>query len=209
MLIPSSCLLRRIVLRKPNGIRGDEEQTSDRDQHTEDEQREARVTPHGFAVLMGRKHHDRPSETAENCTRDHPLQHGRLALCLRHGWHFLSWLHWDLARHLCGQWPIHNFHRTLMAAKATTRDDSSRSRVTTTWSTAHRAVMDTKPDHWIGNVMKEKKVKRALRLVLPPDYDRFDELFDLAGPGSSGSVSSRGRQRQSEREMMSGESHFV
>jgi hypothetical protein len=69
--------------------------------------------------------------------------------------------------------------------------------------------MDTKPDHWIGNVMKEKKVKRALRLVLPPDYDRFDELFDLAGPGSSGSVSSRGRQRQSEREMMSGESHFV
>jgi hypothetical protein len=29
--------------------------------------------------------------------------------------------------------------------------------------------MDTKPDHWIGNVMKEKKVKRALRLVLPPD----------------------------------------
>jgi type I restriction enzyme, R subunit len=42
-----------------------------------------------------------------------------------------------------------------------------------------RAVMYTKPDQWIGNLMKEKKVKRALRKVLPPDYDRFDELFDL------------------------------
>lgn len=42
-----------------------------------------------------------------------------------------------------------------------------------------RAVMLSKPDHWIGNVMKEKRVKRALRKVLPDDYDRLDELFDL------------------------------
>jgi type I restriction enzyme R subunit len=42
-----------------------------------------------------------------------------------------------------------------------------------------QAVRHTKPDQWIGNLMKEKKVKRALRQVLPPDYDRFDELFDL------------------------------
>jgi type I restriction enzyme, R subunit len=42
-----------------------------------------------------------------------------------------------------------------------------------------RAVMHSKPDRWIGNVMKEKKVKRALLKVLPDDYDRLDELFDL------------------------------
>ena len=39
--------------------------------------------------------------------------------------------------------------------------------------------MDSKPDSWIGNPIKEKKVKRALRTALPPDYDRLDELFDL------------------------------
>jgi type I restriction enzyme R subunit len=42
-----------------------------------------------------------------------------------------------------------------------------------------RAVMHGKPDRWIGNVMKEKKVKRALRNVLPEGYERLDELFDL------------------------------
>jgi type I restriction enzyme R subunit len=42
-----------------------------------------------------------------------------------------------------------------------------------------RAVMHTKPDHWIGNLMKEKKVKRALRKVLPEGYEQLDELFDL------------------------------
>jgi type I restriction enzyme R subunit len=42
-----------------------------------------------------------------------------------------------------------------------------------------RAVMQSKPDHWTGNRMKEKKVKRALRKVLPEDYERLDELFDL------------------------------
>jgi hypothetical protein len=96
-------------LGKPNGIRGDDEQASDGDQHTEDEQREARVAPNGFAVLMGRKHQDRSSESAEKCTEDYPLQAGRLGLGLRHRWYFLSLLHWDLVRHFVGPWPVRNF----------------------------------------------------------------------------------------------------
>jgi type I restriction enzyme R subunit len=46
-------------------------------------------------------------------------------------------------------------------------------------SEVDRAVMHSKPDRWIGNRFKEKKVKRALRKVLPDGYDRLDELFDL------------------------------
>jgi type I restriction enzyme, R subunit len=42
-----------------------------------------------------------------------------------------------------------------------------------------RAVMNTKPYDWVGNAIKEKKVKRALRKALPDGYDRLDELFDL------------------------------
>jgi type I restriction enzyme R subunit len=42
-----------------------------------------------------------------------------------------------------------------------------------------RAVRHSKPDRWIGNVMKEKKVKLALRKVLPEGYERLEELFDL------------------------------
>jgi type I restriction enzyme, R subunit len=40
-------------------------------------------------------------------------------------------------------------------------------------------IMHTKPDQWIGNPMKERRVKRAIRRVLPDDYERLDELFDL------------------------------
>ncbi|MDZ7578930.1 MAG: type I restriction endonuclease subunit R [Candidatus Nanopelagicales bacterium] len=40
-------------------------------------------------------------------------------------------------------------------------------------------VLHTKPDSWIGNPMKEKRVKRAIRRALPDDFDRLDELFDL------------------------------
>jgi type I restriction enzyme, R subunit len=43
----------------------------------------------------------------------------------------------------------------------------------------HRAVRDTKPDHWIGDAVKEKKVRNALVNVLPPGYDRLDELMAL------------------------------
>lgn len=42
-----------------------------------------------------------------------------------------------------------------------------------------QAIMSSKPDNWVGNTMKEKRVKRALRQVLPAGYDRLGELFDL------------------------------
>ncbi|MCZ7440366.1 HsdR family type I site-specific deoxyribonuclease [Micromonospora sp. WMMC241] len=37
----------------------------------------------------------------------------------------------------------------------------------------------TKPDSWVGNPIKEKKVRRALAQALPADFGRLDELFDL------------------------------
>jgi type I restriction enzyme R subunit len=36
-----------------------------------------------------------------------------------------------------------------------------------------------KPDSWVGNPMKERRVRRALKAALPGNYDRLDELFDL------------------------------
>jgi type I restriction enzyme R subunit len=41
------------------------------------------------------------------------------------------------------------------------------------------AIRNTKPDRWIGNAIKEKKVRRALINVLPADYERVDELMAL------------------------------
>ncbi|MEE1794376.1 type I restriction endonuclease subunit R [Streptomyces sp. BE308] len=41
------------------------------------------------------------------------------------------------------------------------------------------AILHTKPDSWMGNPLKEKKVKRALAKSLPQDFDRLDELFEL------------------------------
>ncbi len=41
------------------------------------------------------------------------------------------------------------------------------------------AIMTSKPHDWVGNKFKEKEVARALRRVLPADFDRFNELFDL------------------------------
>ncbi|ORI25363.1 restriction endonuclease subunit R, partial [Rhodococcus erythropolis] len=41
------------------------------------------------------------------------------------------------------------------------------------------AIVTSKPHDWVGNSMKEKVVKRAIRHILPDDFDRFDELFDL------------------------------
>lgn len=40
-------------------------------------------------------------------------------------------------------------------------------------------VRHTKPDSWIGNPLKEKRVKRALTRALPEDDDRLDALFAL------------------------------
>ncbi|MGH4013634.1 MAG: type I restriction endonuclease subunit R [Pseudonocardiaceae bacterium] len=40
-------------------------------------------------------------------------------------------------------------------------------------------IRHTKPDSWVGNPIKEKKVKRAIARTLPDDFDRLDELFEL------------------------------
>lgn len=32
---------------------------------------------------------------------------------------------------------------------------------------------------WLGNAMKERLVKNAIKKTLPADFDRLDELFDL------------------------------
>ena len=45
--------------------------------------------------------------------------------------------------------------------------------------TIDTTVRHTKPDSWIGNALKEKKVKRAIAKELPADFDRLDELFEL------------------------------
>lgn len=42
-----------------------------------------------------------------------------------------------------------------------------------------QAVLRSKPDGWVGNALKERKVKRAVKAALPAKFDRLDELFDL------------------------------
>ncbi len=42
-----------------------------------------------------------------------------------------------------------------------------------------RIVRYTKPDAWIGNPMKERLMRNALKRDLPADFDRLEELFDL------------------------------
>jgi type I restriction enzyme R subunit len=42
-----------------------------------------------------------------------------------------------------------------------------------------RVVAHTKPDSWVGNPIKERKVKTAIRGVLPSDFERLEELMDL------------------------------
>jgi type I restriction enzyme, R subunit len=41
------------------------------------------------------------------------------------------------------------------------------------------AVLRSKPDSWVGDPLKERKVKRVLKVVLPVGFDRLDELFGL------------------------------
>lgn len=41
------------------------------------------------------------------------------------------------------------------------------------------AVCHTKPDSWVGNPIKERKVERAIKAVLPADFDRLDDLITL------------------------------
>lgn len=40
-------------------------------------------------------------------------------------------------------------------------------------------VMQQKEHGWVGNRMKERALARELHRVLPHDFSRFDELFDL------------------------------
>jgi type I restriction enzyme R subunit len=40
-------------------------------------------------------------------------------------------------------------------------------------------VWQTKPDGWVGNRMKERLVRNAIRKVLPHDFDQLDELLEL------------------------------
>ena len=42
-----------------------------------------------------------------------------------------------------------------------------------------KAVRHSKPDSWVGNKLKEKKVRQAIRAALPSDFDKVDDLFDL------------------------------
>jgi type I restriction enzyme R subunit len=42
-----------------------------------------------------------------------------------------------------------------------------------------QAVMYNKPDRWVGNALKERRVRRAVRAALPEGFDRLDQLMDL------------------------------
>jgi type I restriction enzyme R subunit len=42
-----------------------------------------------------------------------------------------------------------------------------------------KAVRHSKPDSWVGNAIKEKKVKKAIAAKLSDDYYQLDELFEL------------------------------
>lgn len=42
-----------------------------------------------------------------------------------------------------------------------------------------QAILLTKPDNWKGNRLKERLVMQAIRRVLPPHFDRLNELFEL------------------------------
>jgi type I restriction enzyme R subunit len=41
------------------------------------------------------------------------------------------------------------------------------------------AIGVAKPHDWVGNRLKEKVVANAIKKILPPGFERFDELFDL------------------------------
>jgi type I restriction enzyme R subunit len=40
-------------------------------------------------------------------------------------------------------------------------------------------VRNTKPDSWVGNPLKERRVRNALKRALPDDFKRLEELFEL------------------------------
>ncbi|MFD8452757.1 MULTISPECIES: type I restriction endonuclease subunit R [Streptomyces] len=40
-------------------------------------------------------------------------------------------------------------------------------------------VLHSKPHAWVGNPLRERRVRNALKRTLPDDFDRLDELFEL------------------------------
>ena len=40
-------------------------------------------------------------------------------------------------------------------------------------------VRHTKPDSWVGNKMKERLVRNAIKKSLPDDFERIDDLLEL------------------------------
>ncbi|GAA1821038.1 type I restriction endonuclease subunit R [Agromyces neolithicus] len=42
-----------------------------------------------------------------------------------------------------------------------------------------KVVRNTKPDSWVGNKLKERKVENAIRASVPAEFGEFDELFNL------------------------------
>jgi len=42
-----------------------------------------------------------------------------------------------------------------------------------------QAILDSRPDSWVGDTLKERKVRLAIKTALSPDFDRLDELFEL------------------------------
>jgi type I restriction enzyme R subunit len=41
------------------------------------------------------------------------------------------------------------------------------------------AILHSKPDSWVGDRLKERKVELAIKAAVPPGFDRLDELLDL------------------------------
>ncbi|GAA3831745.1 type I restriction endonuclease subunit R [Streptomyces phyllanthi] len=41
------------------------------------------------------------------------------------------------------------------------------------------AVLHSKPHAWVGNALRERKVRNAIKRALPDGFDRIDELFEL------------------------------
>lgn len=41
------------------------------------------------------------------------------------------------------------------------------------------AILSTKPDSWVGDIMKERKVLRAIGAALPDGFEQLDDLFEL------------------------------
>jgi type I restriction enzyme R subunit len=46
-------------------------------------------------------------------------------------------------------------------------------------ATVDETIRHAKPDEWVGNPRKERRVRYAIKTVLPDDFDRIDDLVEL------------------------------